>query len=169
MFRPLPGNPVVVLDQMIDEVERVYSTFLTRVVRRPLALSSAASLPVLIVASDSPVGKSDKPLEHVVVNDGVHLHGVLVVSPRSRLQEPVEEHFRAMQRLYVQDGSRLDRVHVVPVEEDDGPRVAEYALKSVARRRWSLDDVLVLPRSMAEVRDVGGDRRPSVMPSEPVS
>jgi hypothetical protein len=35
LFHQLPGSRVAVLDRMKDEVQRVYSTLLTRVVRRP--------------------------------------------------------------------------------------------------------------------------------------
>jgi hypothetical protein len=44
--------------------------------------------------------------------------------------------------------SRLDRVDVRPIE-----RAVEYVLKSLRCRRFSTDDVFVLPRALAEIRD----------------
>jgi hypothetical protein len=152
MFKHLSARPEPVLAQMYDEAERFYSTFLTRVVRRPASTSSIGELPVMIVAPDFPVGKSGKPLRQVTLNDGLHLHGVLLVPPCSRLREPVEEHFRHLQPLYVRDRRRLDRLDVRPIV-DGADRVVEYALKSLVRRRFSIDDVLVLPRTRSELRD----------------
>lgn len=74
MFRRLPGNNVVVLARMFDDAEWVYRTFLPRTVRRPFSPRSAGQLSILIVAPDLPVGKRDKLLRDVVLNDGLHLH-----------------------------------------------------------------------------------------------
>lgn len=148
---------------MLDEAERVYRTFITRVARRPLSPRSQDSLPVLIIAPDLPVGKTGKPLADVAVNDGLHLHGVLLVPPRSRLPLPADKYFRQNQALYLSgpsnpDGldeprqSRFLRVDVRPIDGPVEPVVA-YALKSVARHRFTPDDVPVLPRALAEVRN----------------
>jgi hypothetical protein len=152
MFKHLSGRPDAVLARMFDEAERVYSTFLTRVVRRPLSPRSIGELPVLVAVPDLPVGKSSKPLRQVVLNNGLHLHGLLAVPPRSRLPVPASEHFRTMQALYVRDRSRLDRVDVRPIDSDV-ERAVEYALKSLRRRRFGVDDVLVLPRALSELGD----------------
>lgn len=156
MFAPLPGKPESVIAQMRAEAERVYRIFLPRVVRRPLASGSAGRLPILIAAPDGPVGKRDKPLASISINNGVHLHGVLLVPPSSRLPVPVHEHFRHQQALYVRDGRRVLRVDVRPVDRDL-ERVVAYALKGLSRRRFALDDLIVLPRTASEVRH---DRRP---------
>lgn len=94
MFRQLGGRTPAVVEQMYAEAERLYRTFLPRVVRRPLSPRSLGMLPVLIAAPDVPVGKSNKPLAQVSINDGLHVHGVLVVPPVSRLRATVAEHFR---------------------------------------------------------------------------
>jgi hypothetical protein len=44
----------------------------------------------------------------------------------------------------------LERVDVVPIERTV-ERVVEYVLKGLPRRRCTTDDVLVLPRSLAEM------------------
>jgi hypothetical protein len=152
MFSHLPGKPNAVLAQMFDEAERVYRTFVTRVVRRPLATRSVGDLPIMITAPDFPVGKTNKPLAQVVLNDGLHLHAILLVPPRSRLPISAPEHFRQHQALYVRDRSRLDRIDVRPIENGI-ERAVEYVLKSLRRRRFSMDDLLLLPRALAELRD----------------
>jgi hypothetical protein len=152
MFRQLPGKPAAVIKQMHDEAERVYRTLLPRIVRRPLSSRSLGLLPVLIGAPDVPVGKSDKPLAQVAINDGLHLHGVLVMPPQSRLRVPVAEHFRTRRALYVRPDRPLMTLDVQPI--DGAPDAAvDYLLKSLRRRRHSLDDLLVLPRARAEVKD----------------
>jgi hypothetical protein len=150
MFERLPGDRATLLRTMFDEAERVYRTFVTRVVRRPLSAGSLDQLPIMVVAPDLPVGKRGKPLEQVAVNDGLHLHGVLLIPPLSRLRLSADEHFRQRQPLYVRDRDRLRSVEVLPIEQTVGCAV-EYALKSVRRRRFSLDDVLVLPRARSEL------------------
>src|SRR5215203_4296059 len=81
LFAPLPGKSQRQLLDMYDEADRVYRTFLPRfvVARRNLGLRPIDELPLLIIAPDLPVGKRGKPLADVVVNDGLHLHGVMLV------------------------------------------------------------------------------------------
>ena len=45
MFNRLYGAPEPILAQMMDEASRIYKTFVTRVVRRPLARRSVVDLP----------------------------------------------------------------------------------------------------------------------------
>ncbi len=111
------------LAQMLDEAERVYRTFLTRVVRRPLSPSSAGELPIVVVAPDLPVGRRGKAVAGVAINDGMHLHGVLLVPSRSRLPLPADEHFRREQAQYARDRSRLDVVDVRPIDRGECRRL----------------------------------------------
>jgi hypothetical protein len=155
MFVSLPGRQSAVLEQMRDEAERFYRRFVTRVVRRPRSAGSVESLPLLLVAPDLSVGKSDKPLRDVVVNGGLHLHGLLVVPPFSRLRLPADEHVRSAQSLYLSGGedgtpARLKALDLKPVEGGVGC-VVPYWLKSLARRRFGPDDLLVLPRALSEL------------------
>jgi hypothetical protein len=75
LFSRLPGPRPAVISRMKDEVHRVYSTFLTRVHRKPRA-ASPDEVPVLIAAADLPVFKWDRtssPKGHC--NGGLHFHG----------------------------------------------------------------------------------------------
>jgi len=57
MFKPLPGSRKAILSQMHDEVQRVYSTFVTRVARNPRSNAQKAYLPFLITVPDCPIFK----------------------------------------------------------------------------------------------------------------
>jgi hypothetical protein len=84
---------------MTDEVDRVYSAFITRVVRRPHSEYQKDFRPMLIVAPDRPVLKNEKQkLRDVKINSGVHMHGILLVPGRSRLKEGVEMRFKRYEK-----------------------------------------------------------------------
>ena len=76
---PLGGVDKAALNKMMDEVERVYSTFITRVVRNPNSEYQKESRPILVAAPDRPVLKNEKQeLRDVKINGGVHMHGDFV-------------------------------------------------------------------------------------------
>src|SRR4051812_43549703 len=88
VFHPLPGSPATMKAIMQREVERVYATLLTRVVRYPNSPGSAGKLPIWIVLPDYPVPKHDKKsLREVTLNDGLHLHALGLIPPNSRLRQ----------------------------------------------------------------------------------
>jgi hypothetical protein len=59
MFSQLPGPRTAVISRMRDEVQRVYSTLVTRVQRKPRT-APTDELPVLVGAIDLPVYKHDR-------------------------------------------------------------------------------------------------------------
>lgn len=148
MFARLPGNPSAVVGQMRDEATRVFSALITRVVRRPRR--SVGSLPIMIAAPDAPVPKCNKNTAGSAQNAGVHMHGVLLLPPRSRLRTNIVEHFRLNDALY--RGRSLERIDVRPITHSP-QRVVDYLLKGIRRRRFGLDDMLVLPRAISELAD----------------
>jgi hypothetical protein len=152
MFRQLAGSPQAVIRQMRDEVERVFATFLTRVVRDPRSPRSVGRLPVLIACADLPVAKREKrALREVTINGGLHYAGVLLVPPQSRLRVTAQQHFAERAELYLGGRRRLDRIDVRPVESDPA-RVVDYVMKSCTRGRLAYDNsVLVLPRARGEL------------------
>ena len=150
MFDYVPGSRASVLKQMQREVERVYSTALTRVVRKPRCEAAQGTLPLWIVCPDLPVPKRQKQsLRDVIVNDGLHYEAIALIPPGSRLEEGLDVHFRHHQALYVRPKQPLARLRADPIIKDPG-YVTEYALKSLSRQRFSLDEVLILPRSRSE-------------------
>jgi hypothetical protein len=67
VFSKFPGSRSAVISRIRDEVQRVYSTLLTRVQRKP-GTAPTDELPVLVGALDLPVYKRDRSSAVPVVN-----------------------------------------------------------------------------------------------------
>jgi hypothetical protein len=153
LFSQLPGTRSTVIGQMKDEIQRIYSTFLMRVHRKPRT-ASPDELPVLIAVADLPIYKRDRSSSPVVLcNGGLHFHALLLVPPTSRLDGPIDEHFRSNHGLYLGKRSAVASIHVRPVL-DEYERVVDYVFKTVLRGRTSYDEaLLVLPRTSQEMME----------------
>jgi hypothetical protein len=139
MFKPLAGSPKTLLIKMNDEVQRVFSTFVTRAARNPKSEAQRASLPFLITVPDRPVSKQNKQnLSDLVINNGLHLHGILCVPRDSRLKVDAADHFDANKALYVRN--RLLRIDIKPVYSAD---VVDYAFKALKNGNATPDDIQV--------------------------
>ena len=139
MFKPLPGSPKTRLIQMNDEVQRVYSTFVTRVVRNPRSETNKASLPFLITVPDRPTFKRNKQkISDLNINNGLHLHGILCLPWTSRLKVDVPTHFKTNEAIYAKN--RLLRIDVTPIYSED---VVDYAFKSLKNGNATADDIQV--------------------------
>jgi hypothetical protein len=139
MFKPLPGSRKTVLSQMHDEVQRVHSTFVTRVARNPRSNGQKAYLPFLITVPDCPIFTENKHRpQDVKINNGLHLHGVLCTPCNSRLKVDVPTHFRAKKDSYVK--KRLLRIDVKSVYSAD---VVDYAFKALKNGNASPDDIQI--------------------------
>lgn len=150
VFDHLRGPRASVLGQMRDEVQRVYSTFVTRTHRKPNTVPTH-HLPVMIAVADLPVVKSVPSNERTFCNGGLHYHAVLLVPPVTRLKEPVAEHFNDQADLYAGLKKLVARIHVRPITSTP-EYVVDYVFKTILRGRVSYDDaVLVLPRASGEV------------------
>jgi hypothetical protein len=151
LFQHLPGSRPAVIDRMKDEVQRVYSTFMTRVHRKPRS-ASLNELPLLIGSADLQVYKRDKTSSPMVLcNDGLHFHAVLLVPATSRLKGSVEDHFRDQRGLYLRASDGMSDLHVRPVTHGY-ERVVDYVFKTVLRGRIAYDDgMLLLPRATREL------------------
>ena len=145
----LPGPAL--LAAMEREVERLYRTLLTRLVRDPRNAGPDA-LPALLGCPDRPVPKRHaRPrLSDLLPNDGAHYHFVLAVPPGSRLRVPLDRHLRDNAGLYVGEGAALARLDARPVTDPAG-RLADYVLKHHKRGTYGSDAILVLPRGRAEL------------------
>ena len=151
MFQQLRGSPASVARQMEREVERVYSRFVTRVVRNPKSALAVGHLPVWLCSPDFPVFKFAKQTLHdATVNDGRHMHAIALQPRRSRLKTDLAEHFEAAQTLYVGQGFPLSRVHAVTITHDL-EKVVDYAFKAIRWGRVGEDASLILPRSRSEL------------------
>jgi hypothetical protein len=77
------------LVQMTDDIQRFYSTFITRVVRNPRSPFQRDFRPILIAIPDLPVIKRGQTqhLKDLSINDGLHIQGILLMPPSSRLKQ----------------------------------------------------------------------------------
>jgi hypothetical protein len=154
MFVQLPGPRTAVISRMKDEIQRVYSTLVTRVHRKPRR-ASPDELPVLIGAADLHVYKRNRSTgPNVLCNGGLHFHVLLMMPPSSRLKASLADHFQANRDLY--EGKSIQRIHIRPLL-DGHRKVVDYVLKTILNRRLSYDDaMLVLPRTRREVESASG-------------
>lgn len=131
MFPQLSGPEHALISKMKDQIQRVYSTFVTQVHRRPNSAPSNL-LPLLIAAADLPGGGSSN--EIVSRNGGLHFHGLLLIPPSSRLRTSVSEHFGKNWDRYTGSGRLIERIHVKAVLCGYS-RVTDYILKSIVKGR----------------------------------
>jgi hypothetical protein len=150
-FSQLPGPRGAVIQAMKDELQRVYSTFVTRTNRKPRT-ASPDELPILIGTADLQVYKRDPASSPLVIcNGGLHFHGLLLVPPTSRLGLAIEEHFRDNQDMYLGKRRLIRELDVRPITETH-ECVVDYVFKTILRGRVSYDEgILILPRAHDEL------------------
>jgi hypothetical protein len=154
MFNHIPRGPLSKLDVMTSEVTRVHHILTRHTVRKPHADCWRRLRPVFIGCHDLPVWKHTKAsIRDFVVNDGLHFNAIALMPPpartdmpmkmqflilgrQSRLNVPLDEHFRLNQRFYVND--ILDRVHVTPITKGT---MADYTLKAFKHGRVGPDSI----------------------------
>jgi hypothetical protein len=151
LFSPLTGARSSVIGKMMDEVQRIYSTLVTRVHRKPRTAPND-ELPVFMGAADLPVYKRDRSaIPPVFCNGGLHFHLLVLIPPGSRLKEPLAEHLEKNRDLYAGTGTSIQRIHVEAVTKVES-RLVDYVLKTILNGRLSYDEaVVVLPRARAEL------------------
>jgi hypothetical protein len=149
-FHELPGSPAAVARQMERDLERIYATLVSRVVRNPASRHQVGKLPVWICSPDYPVFKREKQkLSDVTINDGRHVHGTGLMPPKSRLKEGLEDHIAAHRNLYIRPPFPILEIDVQPITHDLR-RAVDYTLKGLRRGTGS---TLILPRSWTEMPD----------------
>lgn len=150
LFQQIPGSRPTIISRFKQEIQRVYSTLVTRVHRKPRT-APPDELPILIGAVDLPVNKSDRSSAPLVrCNGGLHFHALILIPDRSRLREPLQDHFQNCAHLYETDGA-ITKIDVRPVT-NGYERVVDYVFKTIKRGRVSYDEgVLVLPRTRGEL------------------
>lgn len=153
-FEHIAGSPQVILNQMHSDLMAMYGRLAKRTVRNPSRTQNAGDLPIGIFFPDSGhYSQSKRALRVIRVNGGLHLHGYIAALPTARCPETLDIHF-----LEQRDRYRVGRVRDVDVQHitHRPDYVADYALKALKRRRHSLDDVFILPRSQGELGGRGG-------------
>jgi hypothetical protein len=147
MFKQLSGNIKI---KMADEVTRVYSTLLPRVIRNPRSPFTKDSRPLLLAVFDVPAVKHHhQKLQHQEINNGLHMHAILVIPRKSRLKTDVVSHFEEHGDIYVKN--RLLRLHVEAIHSRPDT-VVDYVFKSIKHGKLDLDDILILPKASSELQ-----------------
>jgi hypothetical protein len=149
VFNPLPGSLGTKTQQMEQEVVRWYGRLATRTVRKPRSPHWAPLLPKGIFVPDFPVYKKSKQdLRDVVINDGLHVHGIVVANRLGRISEPLDVHFAEKLEEYLTDNLR--HIDVQPITRTPG-YVTEYGMKALKRPSFSTDNILILPKTLGEL------------------
>src|SRR4051794_36538642 len=76
MFNPLPGRTQSKIEQMKQEVSRVYDILTRHIVRKPKSENWAHLRPIFIGCPDLPVAKRHRSerLKDVKINEGLHIN-----------------------------------------------------------------------------------------------
>jgi hypothetical protein len=151
LFQQLPGSLKTKTQLMELEILRWYGRLATRSVRKPRSPQWAPLLPKGIFVPDLPVFKRSKQdLRDVVINDGLHVHGIVVANRFGRISEPLDEHFSKNLEKYLTGNLRY--IDIERITRTAG-YVTEYAMKGLKRPIFSMDHVLVLPKTLGELPD----------------
>jgi hypothetical protein len=86
----------------------------------------------------------------VAINDGLHVHGIVVANRLGRIHEPLDVHFQEKLNEYLTE--KLRHIDVRAITQTAG-YVTEYAMKGLKRPTFSMDQILVLPRTLGEWPD----------------
>jgi len=149
MFNQLPGSRRAMVHQMHQELLRWYGRLATRMVRKPRSPVWVPFVPKGIFVPDLPVPKRSKQdIRDVSTNDGLHMDGVVVANCWARIPETLDVHFEENLGTYLT--RKLRHIDVRRITHS-AEYVTEYALKSLKRRTFSEDDILVLPRTLSEL------------------
>jgi hypothetical protein len=151
VFNQLPGSVRAKIQQMEREILRWYGRLVTRTVRKPRSPHWAPLLPKGIFVPDLPVAKKSKQeLRDVVINDGLHMHGIGVANRLGRIVEPLDVHFAEKMEEYLTGNLRhIDVEHITHMAK----YVTSYGMKGLKRPMFSPDNILILPKTLAELPD----------------
>ena len=139
MYNQLPGSRSVVLEQMKQEIYRVYARLVTRFHRNPRSAHGFECLPRMMLFPDLPVFKhKKKSIEDVSINDGLHYGGICLTPPVSRFRGKLDDHFRADQEAC--RSAKVARVLAFPITNAPG-YVTDYVMKSIKAGRTSMDQI----------------------------
>jgi hypothetical protein len=140
-----PPDPI---EQMHQEILIFYSKLLGYVVRNPTRPVWADRLPRGLFFPDSFLGYRKMKRADILLNDGLHMHGIMIVTKKRRLKYPLDVLVQKNEPYYY--GDKLQDIDIEPIK-DNIVEVTEYSGKSVQRGRFSADDILILPRTLNEL------------------
>jgi hypothetical protein len=89
MFKFLTTLPEPI-EQMHQEIIRLYSKIVISVVRNPTRPTWADRLPRGLFLPDSFLGYRKMKSRDVLLNDGLHMHGIIIMPKKNRLKCPLD-------------------------------------------------------------------------------
>ena len=151
MFSQLPGSFGAKTQQMEREVLRWYGRLATRTVRKPRSPKWAPLLAKGIFVPDLPVFKRSKQdLRDAVINEGLHVHGIVVANRFGRISEPLDVHVAEKSKEYLTDNLRhIDVERITHMAK----YVTGYGMKGLKIPTFSPDNILILPKTLGELPD----------------
>ena len=153
MFRNIPGSSQRRFAIMRDEVERVYSTLVTRVERNPTSPQRFEYLPRFFGCEDKGIYKKSKAAKQDnSPNGSSHINGMFLFPWKSRLRKHPIDLIGDNQKYYIPKGGPLMNIHFTPVHETVG-KATDYTFKAIKRGWVSEEDIIVLPKSLRETSD----------------
>ncbi len=136
-FPSLSGSKESILRQMGKRIGVFYRQFGSRVQRYPTTEMGSRNMPVILCCADLPVPKRVKKTTSVDlnINDGLHVHGICVLPPFSRVAD-LQAHL--MDHHYRYCGcDKLVSIHAEPIQ-DNIRRTTDYAFKTVTKGRLAV-------------------------------
>lgn len=159
MFNHIPGRFDRKCSVMEDEIDRIYSTLVRHVERYPTTPAGSRRVPILIAFPDYPTQRGSGDWSDVIINDGLHYHGIILIHTDSKLKVRLDTHIKNDYQFYVRLGDVVRRIDVRPINEKTAKRVTGYGLKALEWRISDTDRLLILPKALSELgakdRDVG--------------
>ena len=87
----------------------------------------------------------------MVINDGLHMHGIGVANRLGRITDPLDAHFAERLHEYLTSNLRhIDVEHITHMAK----YVTSYGMKGLKRPMFSPDQILVLPKTLGELPDL---------------
>jgi len=149
MFHWIPGSIETKIVQMQQEITRLYGKLATKAVRKPGTPRWAPFLPMGVFFPDVlGLNGSKRRLPELVINDGLHVHGIVLANRWARLKEPLDLHFQQNRRYY--RSKKVHHLHIVPITHE-AEYTTDYGGKAIKWGRISEEHILVLPKALSEL------------------
>jgi hypothetical protein len=137
---------------MLDEADRVYNTLIRHCVRDTRSPTQRKKLPIALFALDNKVGslKRSRSIRAHNANDGLHVHGVVLIPIDSRLRQHWADHVAVNVKYYVRSDRPLSHIDVRPISSA-ADEATDYVLKSLKLKLPDDHNFILLPKSRSEI------------------
>lgn len=153
MFRHIGGSDENRNFVMQKELHRVYEVLSTILIRDPHSERGYELLPRFVMFADCS--------DIAMINGSTHYQGIALFYPINRTGEPIQVLVERYQKVLCGRHGLVERVHVEPVTHSPY-KVRRYIAKAVLKRKATLDDVVILPKTRDQYRKRGSTTKPVV-------